>query len=904
MGAQSRQPSDAAVWLASRFLPRWEREEILGDLHEAFVERATRSPARARLWYWGQVGLFAGQGLIDRVRDPIGERRRWLEESVGRDPIKRGREERGWEVTTMAAGLVQATRRLAKDWRFSASMTLILGVGVGAGLMGWSVLDRVLMQPLPYTEADRLGLVRVDLGQIQNHPGLAQAEVADMRALDGAFTGAEAARAEFTATLDRGQGYEPVLASGFSTGMLDLLGVSPALGRSFGPEDDNDDDGDAVMVSHAFWTSHLGGSPDAVGQTLNLNGRPRPVVGVLPEDFALHLGAGGNVSDDVQVWFVQSIDPTARNFWGYRTIVRLAEGRSLEQVNEALEGLAARLLSEDPEAYGDADLRFVVHDLHGDLTAGVRPAINAALASIVLLLLVAFANSASLMLGRQRAREMDLAVRSALGAGRSRLVGTVLGEGLVLALAAGLLGGALASWGVYALRALDPPGIPRWSDLGVDWSFLVTAFALAALGFIASGFYPAWRASGASGWKLIRGDTSTRGRSAAALRSGLVGMQLALSVVLIFGALVLGRSTARLSGVDLGYQPEQTLSMAVPIDGGQFDSPADEGAFLRQLTERIEAIPGVTQAGAVSHVPLFGYAPTDAFSGLEVDSLNWENSLANYFSTLPGYLQTIGVEFRSGRDLTDEDLEGRRSVAVVDASLAEALFPGENALGRVFKAGWGLPDLEIVGVIRHPRVMDARAEVRPQVYVPATLFRWRPLYYVVRHDGDGVGLAEAVRAQVDAAGTGRAVYDVRPLDGYLADATSALRLTLTLITVLAGLTAVLAAFGLFSVMMYVAYRARRASAIRSALGATRGELLRHHLSGGTRILVGAIPTGLVLALLGARLLQTIVYEVSTYDLPSLIAAALAAGGVGVLATWLPAQRAAHADPMDTLRAEG
>ncbi|MEM7415298.1 MAG: ABC transporter permease [Gemmatimonadota bacterium] len=904
MAPASRQPPRPAVWLASRLLPRWEREEILGDLHEAFTVRAAQSQVRARLWYWGQVGLFAGQGLVDRVRDPIGERRRWLEESVGRDPIRRGREERGWEVTTMAAGLVQATRRLAKDWRFSASMTLILGVGIGAGLIGWSVLDRVLMQPLPYEDADRLGLVRVDLGQIQNHPGLAQAEVADMRALDGAFVGAEAARAEFTATLERGEGYEPVLASGVSTGMLDLLGVAPVLGRSFGPRDDEDLDGEVILVSHAFWQSHLGGAPDAVGQTLNLNGRPRPVVGVLPEDFALHLGAGGNVSADVQVWFVQSIDPTARNFWGYRTVVRLAEGRTFEQVNEALEGLATRLLAEDPDAYGDADLRFVVHDLHADLTAGVRPAINAALASIVLLLLVAFANSASLMLGRQRAREMDLAVRSALGAGRSRLVGTVLGEGLILALAAGLLGGVLASWAVYALRALDPPGIPRWSDLGVDWSFLVAALGLAALGFIASGFYPAWRASGASGWKLIRGETSTRGTSSATLRSTLVGVQLALAVVLIFSALVLGRSTARLAAVDLGYEPEQALTMAVPIDGGQFDSPSDEGVFLRQLTERIEAIPGVTSAGAVSHVPLYGYAPTDAFSGIDVDSLNWENKLANYFSTVPGYLETIGVEFRTGRDLLNEDLEERRPVAVVDASLAETLFPGENAVGRVFKAGWGLPDLEIVGVIRHPRVMDARSEVRPQVYVPATLFRWRPLYYVVRHDGDGVGLGEAVRAEADAAGTGRAVYDVRPLDGYLADATSALRLTLTLITVLAGLTAVLAAFGLFSVMMYVAYRARRASAIRSALGATRGELLRHHLSGGTRILLGAIPVGLLLAVVGARLLQTIVYDVSTYDAVSLLVAAVVAAGVGVVATWLPAQSAASADPMETLRAEG
>ena len=884
------EPPRVATWLASLVLPDAERESILGDLEEAFGQRCAVSRARAVAWYWGQVLLFGMNAVMDGGTKLMEVRPMRIE--VGA---------RLMEVGTMRMELVQATRRLVRDWRFSASIVTVLGIGVGAALVAYSVVDRVLLRPLPYEEPERLGLVRVDLGSIQNHPGLAMAEVADLRTLDATFVGVESAAAEEVLTLGEDGRLEPVLAARVTPGMFELLGASPLVGRTF-EEADGEDDRSVAVLSHGFWQRRFGGDPAAVGSTLRIDGDDVPVLGVMPGGFALHLGTGANVSADVEVWLPFRIDPDHRAFWGFRSVVRLSENTSFEAVNATLDALALRLLEEWPDAYGDARLRFVAHPLHEDLLRDARPAINTAVAGVLLLLLVSFANGASLMLGRQRAREANLAVRSALGAGRARLVGVVLGESFVLALASGVLGAGLAAFGVRALRALDAPGVARWGDLGLDARSIMAATLLAVCGAVATGLYPALRVS-ADSTRAPRGETLQRGSSATSVRRSLVGIQMALAFVLVFGAAVLGRSALRLARVDLGFDPSHALSLAVPTDDDRFETDEAEWAFHRELRSRLRRLPGVVEAGAASHLPLGGYAPTDAFSLPSADTLNWGSSLANYFAVTPGYLESIGVELRQGRSLEDLDMELARPVAVVDETLAAEHFPRESPLGRTIRAGWGLGDLEIVGVIRHPRVMDVRASVRPQIYVPYAVFGWGPLHYVVRSEGDPSALAASVRGEVDALGAGRAVFNVRTLDSYLMAATSSMRMTLTLIMVQAALTALLAALGLFTVIAYIAYQTRRDTAIRSALGATRPELLKLHLRGGATILLGAIPVGLALALAGSRLLASMVYGVSAADAWSLAAAAGVTAAVGMLATYLPARSAAKADPMEALRSD-
>lgn len=889
----ARKPPRLAVAVASSILPADEREEILGDLEEEFGRRLAGGRWRAAGWYWGQVGLFCVSRLAE-LRGHSGGRRPSIRSVRDHDNGK------VWEVRTMIVELAQAIRRLRRDGRFSASIVLVLGVGIGTSLVAYAVVDRVLLRPLPYGEPDRLALMRVDLGEIRDHPGLAMAEVADLRALDG-FAGAESARAEAVSTMEHDGRRDPVLTARVSPGLFDLLGVAPQVGRVF-DEEEGQRRWSGAILSHAFWRERLGADPDVVGTTLRLDGNDVPVLGIMPAGFALHLGKGADVSSDVEVWLPLRIDPDARNFWGYRTVARLADGVSFESLNASLEAYASGLREAWPDVYGDARLRFVAHPLRKDLLRDVRPAINIAIAGVVLLLLVSLANAASLMLGRQRAREANLAVRSALGAGRARLLGVVLAEAFVVSVASGLLGVGVAVWGLSALRALHPPGVPRWGDLGVDVGFFGAAMVLALLGTLVTGLYPAAKVSAAS-MRILRGETLQAGSGANSVRRSLVGLQMAIAVVLVFAGTVLGRSALRIAHVDLGFDPSHALTLAVPTDPARYDTNQKEWAFHRELRARILALPGVVEAGAVSHLPLAGYAPTDAFSTPTADTLSWDNHLANYFAATPGYLESIAVEVRQGRTLEDLDLDEGRPVAVVDESLAAATFPGESALGRTITPGWGLPDLEIVGIIRHPRVLDVRAEVRPQIYVPYTIFGWAPLHWVVRSEGDPQLLAPAVRAAVDGLGAGRAVFRVRTLESYLADATSSVRMTLTLILLQAALTAILAALGLFTVIAYMAYQARRDTAVRSALGATREELLGHHMRKGVAIMGVAIPAGLALALLGSRLIRGLVYGVSAADGWSIAVAVLVTGAVGVLATYLPARSAAGADPMEALRSD-
>jgi putative ABC transport system permease protein len=896
-------PPRLAVWLTRSVLRSWEQESTLGDLEELYAQRVKNGVAWSNVWFWAQALLFVLYEIGNRVRDPLGQRRRWEEDARGKDPVRRGREPGRVEVGTMILGLMQTVRRMMREWRFSTSMILILGIGVGAGLVMFSVVDRVLMQPLPYEAPEELALIRIDLGEIQDHPGLAMAEVADIRTLDEHFVQAETAAAERPVTIETDGALEPVQAAAITPGLFSLLGVQPFMGRIF-TEEEADADGDfGIVVSHGFWQGQLGGDADAIGRSVLMDGRQVQVLGVMPAGFALHLGSGTNISPDVAIWLPLRLNPLNRGFWGFRTVVRLQDGRTFEQANAALASLANSMAEMDPEAYGGSPPRILAKPLHQDLVREARPAINAALGGVVLLLLVAFANAASLMLGRQKAREADLAVRSALGAGRSRLMGTVLGEAFVLTVGAAVLGAALAGWTVAALRTMSPPGVPRWDTLGVDWTFFLAAFALAGLGFVFSGLLPALRLSDGSAWQVLRGGSLSRGVAGAGVRRGLVGVQVSLAVVLLFGAIVLGRSAIALGEVDLGFDPSNTLSVAVPVDQRGMEDRTQVFDIYRTVQQRLASLPGVTSVGAISHVPLLGYAPTDGYSHPLADTINWGDHLANYYGVFPGYFETVGMELRAGRFLDELDLDEARPVAVVDESLAADLYPDEEPIGKTIKPGWGLPELEIVGVIRHPRVMDVREEVRGQIYTPVSVFRWLPLNFVVKSEGDPMALTAAVRDEIKAAGAGRAPYQFRSLESYVEESSGAVRFTLMLIVAQAALTALLAAFGLFSVIAYLVRQSRRATAIRSALGATREELVGHHLRGGTRILLVAIPTGVVLAVLGATLFQSMIFGVAVRDVASLLAASALAAAVGLFATYVPARSAARADPMETLRTE-
>jgi hypothetical protein len=359
-----------------------------------------------------------------------------------------------------------------------------------------------------------------------------------------------------------------------------------------------------------------------------------------------------------------------------------------------------------------------------------------------------------------------------------------------------------------------------------------------------------------------------------------------------------------LAETDIGFDPENVLAFAVPVDGSQFESFEESFVFHHELRDRLGEIASVRSVGAVSHLPLSGTGPMDAFGpGAVGDTVGWQDPLANYFAVMPGYFESIGVRLRQGRFFTDEENLERRAVAVIDENLAAMTWPGEDPIGKTMRMGWQLPPTTVVGVITHPRVIDVSQDVRPQIYVPYGLFPWGPLRYTVKAEGDPTLLTGEVREVLAAMGPGRAAFGFQDLSDNVAAAMSTLRFVTLLVALLAFSAAFLSALGLYAVVSFVVHQRRRATAIRGAMGASPAQLMHYHLKSGILILAVAVPIGSLLSLMSARFVEALLYGVNVHDAFSLSAAVLLAAVTGLVGTLIPALSGAKQDPAIALRAE-
>jgi predicted permease len=545
-----------------------------------------------------------------------------------------------------------------------------------------------------------------------------------------------------------------------------------------------------------------------------------------------------------------------------------------------------------------------VHPLLPDLVRQARPAIHAALAGVLLLLLIATANGTALVMARMKAREVDFAVRTAMGAGRGALLQDVLMESLLLMTAGVLLGGAIAAWGIVGLQALIPDTVPRAGNIVFGWDLLGYSALLGFAGLTLAGLIPAWKASRGAPLALLRGSSGQRGATRATGRLALVGTQIATAVVLCFGAVQLARSAFALAEADIRFDPENVLAFAVPVDGSQFESFEESFVFHHALRDRLGELASVRAVGAVSHLPLSGTGPMDSFApGAVGDTVGWSDPLANYFAVMPGYFESIGARLRQGRFLTDEENLERRAVAVIDENLAEMTWPDEDPIGKTMRMGWQLPPTTVVGVIEHPRVIDVSQDVRPQIYVPYGLFPWGPLRYTIKSESDPLLLIGSVREVLAEMGTGRAAFGFQDLSENVADAMSTLWFVTLLVALLAFSAAFLSALGLYAVVSFIVHKHRRATAIRGAMGASPAQLVSYHLKSGILILAVAVPIGSLLSLMSARFVEALLYGVSVHDVLSLSGAVLLAAVTGIVGTLIPALSGAIQDPAVALRAE-
>jgi putative ABC transport system permease protein len=802
-----------------------------------------------------------------------------------------------------------ATRQLARRPGFSAVVVLTLALGIGPNTAIFTVVNGVLLQPLPYESPEELALFRVDLSGLDRHPGLAQAEVLDFRSA-ATLSDVGAVSREMSTSITTEGNMQAVLAAQVTPNLFPLLGVEPALGRHFTAEEGVPDEERSLvaLVSYSLWQQRYGGDPEILGKTVDLGSRAVPIVGVMPEGFQLLLGPGTSLSPDIDLWIPLPLSPDRRGFWAMRTIGRLAPGATLPEAQAEIEMIGSQLIEQYPEAYENSGIRFYLHPLHGDLVDNVRPAILTLLGAVALVLLIACTNAASLLLANMRSREKELAVRTALGAGRGRIIRQVMSESMILALLAGIVGIFLAAFGLETLLALQPEGLPRADNIRLDGTVLAFTLAAAFVAALAAGVIPAWRASSPEVQESLkegrRHGGSVRGRT----RSALVVAEVAFSLVLLIGAGLLIRSFVSLSSVDLGIDPAGVVTMRVPLDYERFDTPESRWDAYSQLQESVQGLPGVEATGGISLVPLGNQGMISSYSYEESLDTDWNGSAADYRFVLPGYFESMGIRLMAGRDFEARDNQQITPVAIVDVTLANEVWPDEDPIGKWLGIGLGSAleeeqPVEVVGVVEHSRIINVREVVRPQIYLPYRLGAAPNIVLTVRSESNPLAPVAAIRREAELMGTGRPIHTVSTMDSYVSAALGDTRFTLVLMGILASIALILSTVGIYSVITYLVRDRVHEMGIRLALGASQREIVRMNLREGFVLALIGLPIGLFGALLLTGFLDSLLYGVGSTDPVTFAGIPLLLLAVALLASYVPARRAGRIDPLVALRDE-
>lgn len=808
--------------------------------------------------------------------------------------------------------LKHASRSLAKSPGFSLPTVLILALGIGVNAAVFTVLNGVLVRPLPYQNPGQLNLIRVDQGDTQDIPAVSGPELRELRTHSNLISSFGAMTREFTTNISTGGDKEPVLSAYVTSDLFPTIGVAPAVGRFFTSEDEGLDanrDAPVTIISYRLWQTRFGGDPNILERTIQVGTRTIPIVGVMPESFRLLLGPATNVSPDIDLW-----RPMGRNtdiFTGriLRSICRLADGVSLAQAQSEMDAIAKRLVSSYPDIYDATGVRIRLAPLHEDYVREIRPAILTLAGAAGLILLIACTNVIGLSLVRTRAREKEMAVRAALGAGRWRIVQQVITESFLLAVLAGGVGLVLANWGVSSLIVLQPGTLPRAGDISIDGTVLLFTLLLSFLTCIAIGSVSAAQASKLNLQETLKeGARQSSGSVRRRFRYFLIAGEVALSLILLVGAGLLIRTFANLLRVDLGFDSRSVLTAATPIDDDKFKTPESRWTYFRQLMEKIRSMPGVTEVGGIDFLPLSGGGSIYPFAYDAESEADWGNLSADYRIVLPGYFETMGIRLLAGRRFTEQDNNGTGMVVVIDETLAQLAWPDRDPIGQrilVRAPGNAPPEwVKVIGVVKHSRINDIRAELRPQIYRPYVRNpRTEKISVVVRTEADPVSLAPLIRREAERLGAGMLVYSIAPMDEYVSAALGDTRFSMFLIGVLAIAGIALVALGIYGAIAYLVSQRSFDTALRLAIGARSADIIQMNLK------ESLVPTfiGVFVGLFGTlhltRFLETQLFGVAGTDPLTLISTSLFLILVALLASYIPIRRALAVGPMAALRNE-
>jgi putative ABC transport system permease protein len=781
-----------------------------------------------------------------------------------------------------------------------------LALGIGASTAVFSVVDAVLLRPLPFADPGRLVLVWQSIPE-RNAPfvEVSYPYFREIRSRSGTLAGL-AAMPSVNSGFTLG-GREPTRVDGrIVTGnFFDVLGAQAALGRTFGEAEDKVGAPRVVVVSHGLWQRLFGGDPGLVGRTLELDGTPMTVIGVMPREFRYPSGA------DLWTPLVPVIPEVVEKAnVGWATLIgRLAPGATLDTARAEIDMLTADGLRR--EAPNAPAVKTVLTPLAHEWFGSARTALFVLLGAVLLVLLLACANVSALLLARAAARQREIAVRLALGASRARLVRQLLAEAVIIAMVGGLAGTLIAVWGLHGLLSLVPAEIPRLEDAAIDPRVLAFALVLTAVSAVASGLVPALLASRSSLTDVLAEGARSAGPGTRQVRARavLVATEAAAALVLLAGAGLLTRTFQNLRTVDLGFDPRNVLTFEVGGPRGKYDKPEARRELYRELIQRIGAVPGVEATAAVMIRPLWGKVGLDWPIMVEGQSEAEaeRNPALNLQIVTHEFFRTMRMPVRQGRTFDDRDTAGVTPVVVVSEALARRYWPGQDAVGKRIRTPMPSPPyaqtwMTVVGVMAPARYRELQAS-RYDVYMSYLQSDEGLRHLVVRTTGDPMALTPAVRAAVKSVDGELILTDVTSMAALVDVALGGARFGMQLLAGFAIVALLMAALGIYGVVAFVVSRRTREVGIRMALGARAGDVLGLVLRQGMAPVLAGLAAGLALALSLGRLGSSLLFEVPPHDLATLAAAAAVLTSAALLACALPARRAARIDPAQALRDE-
>jgi predicted permease len=800
-----------------------------------------------------------------------------------------------------------ALRQMIQKPGFALLVMLTMALGIGANAAIFSVLDAVLLRPLPYDKPEQLIKVWTrftGIGAPNDQNWVSAPEFRDLQQLNHSFSDFAAISADSVNLGVKGSP-QRVLGAAVSPSLFGMLGAKAMQGRTFLSEEGQPGREKEVLLSYGIWRRVFGANPNVVGSTVDIDGVPMTVVGVMPSGFGY--------PSDTEIWAPLAFSPddlseNSRGSHGLEVLGRLRNGVSEAQAQSDMDRAAQTMIEQHSSyPYNKFNFGIILHPLLEETVGDVKPSLLVLMAAVVLVLLIACVNIANLLLARATERQREVETRIALGASGPRVARQLLTESVLLALAGGAVGLALTPLALKGLVAIAAKSLPRTVHASIDMRALALTLGAAVITGILFGLAPALQAARRRNFEALRTGRNTEGKHPKRLRSALVICETAISLLLLVGAGLLLRSFAEVLKVDPGFKPDGVLTMRVALPEAVYSKPEQVRGFYDALISRVQRLPGVEAAGAVSSLPLGDPGGSGTVSvDTQAVPLDERTPEADQRTATPDYFKAMGIGLVAGRVFEARDADGAPLVAVIDESMAHTYWPAQDAVGKRIRFG-GLkstaPWMTVVGVVRHVRNRTLEARSRVELYLPEAQRPFNGMTLAVKTSGNPMSLAPTIQREVASIDPDLPVYRVRTMTEVMGESVQRRKLALILLEVFAGLALVLAAVGIYGVTSYGVAQRQVEIGVRMALGADRGKVLRMMIAGGMTTIGVGLAIGVALSPLVTRMMGGLLFAVHPSDPVSIAGGAAVLVAIAFLAILIPARRATRVSPMKALRYE-